>query len=129
MDVPNLRINGRLGKDPEIKVTKKGVPFCFFSVCYSPNKGVRGIWFNFVAWAEMAEEICGRYKKGDVIYITDAGSVAPSDFTGRDGKEYKSEQWTVYGIGEPGGEEVTHGSVRDQENWDGSTGGDDDLPY
>jgi single-strand DNA-binding protein len=56
---------GRLGKDPELKYTSSGVPFCRFSLATddvwndksSGERQERTEWHNIVAWDRLAE-IC-----------------------------------------------------------------------
>ena len=68
---------GRLGRDPELKYTASGTPFCRFSMATDDvwnDKGTgerqeRTEWHNIVAWDRLAE-ICNQYlTKGKLVYI------------------------------------------------------------
>jgi len=67
---------GRLGKDPELKFTASGVPFCKFTLAtdesFKDKAGTqqkRTEWHNIVAWNKLAE-ICGEYlAKGKQVYV------------------------------------------------------------
>src|SRR5712672_1141496 len=67
---------GNLGKDPEVKFKRSGVPVAKFSLAtnerYKDKAGEwqdRTEWHNIVAWQRLAE-IVGEYvKKGSKIYI------------------------------------------------------------
>src|SRR6476659_7211811 len=68
---------GRLGRDPELKYTASGVPFCRFSMATDDSWNDKGTgerqerteWHNIVALDRLAE-ICNQYlTKGKLIYI------------------------------------------------------------
>jgi single-strand DNA-binding protein len=68
---------GRLGKDPELKYTSSGTPFCRFSIATDESwndqrtgeRQTRTEWHNIVAWDKVAE-VCGKYlNKGSQVYI------------------------------------------------------------
>ncbi|MDO9546195.1 MAG: single-stranded DNA-binding protein [Pelolinea sp.] len=71
-----LQIIGRLGKDPEEKMTKKGTKYAYFSVAVDrqwkdgdgkPQKETD--WFNVEAWGRLGE-ICLEYlSKGRLIFL------------------------------------------------------------
>ncbi len=71
---------GRLGKDPELKYTASGTPFCRFSMATddvwndktSGERQEKTEWHNIVAWDRLAE-ICNQYlTKGQLVYIEGA---------------------------------------------------------
>src|SRR5689334_4156226 len=71
---------GRLGRDPELKYTSSGVPFCRFSMATddswndkaSGERQERTEWHNIVVWDRLAE-ICNQYlTKGKLVYIEGA---------------------------------------------------------
>ena len=71
---------GRLGKDPELKYTASGTPFCRFSMATddvwndktSGERQEKTEWHNIVAWDRLAE-ICNQYlTKGRLVYIEGA---------------------------------------------------------
>jgi single-strand DNA-binding protein len=68
---------GRLGKDPELKYTASGTPFCRFSMATddvwndkaSGERQEKTEWHNIVVWDRLAE-ICNQYlTKGKLVYI------------------------------------------------------------
>lgn len=67
---------GRLGKDPEVKITQGGVSYARFSIATDETwkdqggeRQQRTEWHNIVAWRKLAD-ICGQYlTKGKLIYI------------------------------------------------------------
>jgi len=68
---------GRLGRDPEMKYTASGTPFCRFSIATdegwtdkaSGEKTEKTEWHNIVVWGKQAE-IAGQYlKKGKQIFL------------------------------------------------------------
>src|SRR5215468_2480993 len=71
---------GRLGKDPELKYTASGTPFCRFSIATSDvwndktsgERQEKTEWHNVVVWDRLAE-ICNQYlAKGKQVYIEGA---------------------------------------------------------
>jgi single-strand DNA-binding protein len=71
---------GRLGKDPELKYTASGTPFCRFSIATSDvwndkasgERQEKTEWHNIVVWDRLAE-ICNQYlTKGKQVYIEGA---------------------------------------------------------
>lgn len=67
---------GRLGKDPETKITTNDTKVCHFSLAtdevYKDKNGDKQTsteWHNIVVWRKLAE-ICEKYlKKGKLVYI------------------------------------------------------------
>jgi len=89
---------GRLGKDPELKYTSSGVPFCRFSmatddVWNDKNSGERQEkteWHNIVAWDRLAE-ICNQYlTKGRLVYIE--GSLQTREWDDQDGNKRRTPE-------------------------------------
>src|SRR5204862_6961905 len=78
---------GRLGRDPELKYTASGVPFCRFSMATddtwndkaSGERQERTEWHNIVAWDRLAE-ICNQYlTKVRLLYIQASLQTTESD--------------------------------------------------
>lgn len=71
------QIIGRLGKDPETRLTGSGAQVTSFSVAtdesYKDRAGERQkrtTWYKVVAWQKLAE-ICQQYlHKGDLVFIS-----------------------------------------------------------
>ncbi len=72
--VNSVVLVGRLGRDPELKVTSGGAPMCKFSIAvdrpYRAQSGEKVTdWLDIVAWRERAE-FCGSYlQKGSLVAI------------------------------------------------------------
>jgi single-strand DNA-binding protein len=89
---------GRLGRDPELKYTASGVPFCRFSMATdegwtdkaSGEKTEKTEWHNIVAWDKLAE-ICSNYlAKGRMVYIE--GSLQTREWDDQDGNKKKTTE-------------------------------------
>src|ERR1041385_8798603 len=89
---------GRLGRDPELKYTASGVPFCRFSLATDDtwndkNSGERQEkteWHNIVAWDRLAE-ICNQYlTKGKQVYIE--GSLQTREWDDQDGNKRRTTE-------------------------------------
>jgi single-strand DNA-binding protein len=89
---------GRLGRDPEMKYTASGTPFCRFSMATddtwtdkgSGEKQERTEWHNIVVWDRLAE-ICNQYlTKGRQVYIE--GSLQTREWDDQDGNKRKTTE-------------------------------------
>ena len=89
---------GRLGRDPELKYTASGVPFCRFSMATddswndknSGERQERTEWHNIVAWDRLAE-ICNQYlTKGRQVYIE--GSLQTREWDDQEGNKRKTTE-------------------------------------
>lgn len=75
MNLNEVKLLGRLGKDPELKEVN-GSKVCNFSLATSErwkdkdgNKQEKTSWHNIAVWGKLAE-ICAKYlKKGQLCYI------------------------------------------------------------
>ena len=86
---------GRLGRDPEMKYTASGTPFCRFSMATdegwtdkgSGERTERTEWHNIVVWDKLAE-ICNNYlTKGRMVYIE--GSLQTREWDDQEGNKKK----------------------------------------
>jgi single-strand DNA-binding protein len=86
---------GRLGRDPELKYTGSGTPFCRFSMATDDSWNDKGTgerqerteWHNIVAWDRLAE-ICNQYlTKGKLVYIE--GSLQTREWDDQEGNKKK----------------------------------------
>src|SRR2546428_6371841 len=91
-------VGGRLGRDPELKYTASGVPFCRFSMATddvwndksSGERQERTEWHNIVAWDRLAE-ICNQYlQKGRLVYIE--GSLQTREWDDKEGIKRKTTE-------------------------------------
>jgi len=133
---------GRLGRDPEMKYTATGTPFCRFSMATdegwtdkgSGEKQERTEWHNIVVWDRLAE-ICNQYlTKGRMVYIE--GSLQTREWDDKEGVKRKTTEVRARDMvmlgGGPGGE--SSGSSRSEfaaasASGNGSTITDDDIPF
>jgi single-strand DNA-binding protein len=61
MDLFNLTISGRLGKDPSLKYTDQGMAICTFSMAHQASKDVTE-WYRVTTFRQLAET-CNTYLK------------------------------------------------------------------
>ena len=89
---------GRLGRDPELKYTASGTPFCRFSMATddswtdkgSGERTERTEWHNIVVWDKLAE-ICNNYlAKGRMVYIE--GSLQTREWDDQEGNKRKTTE-------------------------------------
>lgn len=85
-----LIIAGNLGKDPEMRYTSSGVPYCNFSVAvteaWTNDQGQRQedtTWYSVTVWRKQAENCAQYLHKGSKVLVT--GKVKARSYTGRDG--------------------------------------------
>ena len=141
---------GRLGKDPELKYTASGTPFCRFSMATddvwndktSGERQEKTEWHNVVVWDRLAE-ICNQYlTKGRLVYIE--GSLQTREWDDQEGNkrrttEIRAREMVMLGSG-PG--EGAGGGQRRAASAEGvggsgasapasstSTITDDDIPF
>jgi single-strand DNA-binding protein len=139
---------GRLGRDPEMKYTSGGTPFCRFSIATDDNwtdkgsgeKQERTEWHSIVVWDRLAE-ICNQYlTKGRLVYIE--GSLQTREWDDKEGvkrktTEVRARDMVMLGGGSgPGGEGGGMPSRSDSgsgpsgpSGGGGSTITDDDIPF
>jgi single-strand DNA-binding protein len=139
---------GRLGRDPEMKYTSGGTPFCRFSIATDDNwtdkgsgeKQERTEWHSIVVWDRLAE-ICNQYlTKGRLVYIE--GSLQTREWDDKEGVKRKTTEVRARdmvmlggGSGSPGGEGGMPSRSDSAGVPSGSSGGggsaitDDDIPF
>lgn len=96
MSLNKVMLIGRLGKDPESKMTQTGKQACSFSLATSEvwlqdgQKKEKTEWHKVVTWGKTAE-IAARYlKKGKEVYVE--GKLTTRSWDGPDGqKRYATE--------------------------------------
>ena len=138
---------GRLGRDPELKYTASGTPFCRFSMATDDSWNDKGTgerqerteWHSIVAWDRLAE-ICSQYlTKGKLVFIE--GSLQTREWDDQDGNKKKTTEIRARdmvmlggGAGDGGGGSGQRRSV-EAEGRTGSPAGaastitDDDIPF
>src|SRR4051794_33472983 len=139
---------GRLGRDPEMKYTSGGTPFCRFSIATDDNwtdkgsgeKQERTEWHSIVVWDRLAE-ICNQYlTKGRLVYIE--GSLQTREWDDKEGvkrktTEVRARDMVMLGGGGSGGEgggmpsrsESSAGPSSGSSGGGGSAITDDDIPF
>ena len=135
---------GRLGRDPEMKYTAGGTPFCRFSMATddswtdkgSGEKQERVEWHNIVVWDRLAE-ICNQYlTKGRMVYIE--GSLQTSEWDDKEGvkrktTEIRARDMVLLGGGQGGSGGGEAGGSRPDPSSSGPSSGtaitDDDIPF
>src|SRR5437667_11340774 len=89
---------GRLGRDPELKYTASGVPFCRFSMATddvwndkaSGERQERTEWHNIVAWDRLAER-CHQYPTKSRLARIE-GTLQPRQWKEQEGKKRKTTE-------------------------------------
>lgn len=77
---------GRLTKDPELKYTSGGKPFCRFSIAVTREfNREEADFINCVAWDKRAENIAEYFRKGKRILV--AGRLMTGSYDGKDGQK------------------------------------------
>ena len=140
---------GRLGKDPELKYTASGTPFCRFSMATddvwndksSGERQEKTEWHNIVVWDRLAE-ICNQYlTKGRQVYIE--GSLQTREWDDQEGNKRKTTEIRareMVMLGSGSGEGSGGGQRRAVSAEGGSSAGgassaststitDDDIPF
>src|SRR6187455_2164575 len=138
---------GRLGRDPEMKYTASGTPFCRFSMATdegwtdkgSGERTERTEWHNIVVWDKLAE-ICNNYlTKGRMVYIE--GSLQTREWDDQEGNKRKTTEIRARDmvlLGGPSGESGGGGGGSRRPSGplsgsEGQSGGspitDDDIPF
>ena len=134
---------GRLGRDPELKYTASGTPFCRFSMATddswtdkgSGERTERTEWHNIVVWDKLAE-ICNNYlTKGKMVYIE--GSLQTREWDDQEGNKRKTTEIRARdmmmlggpGEGGGGGSRRPSGPSPGGDSPGGSPITDDDIPF
>jgi single-strand DNA-binding protein len=113
MSVNKVIILGRLGQDPEVKMTPSGQSVASMSVATSESytkdgqKQEKTEWHKIVVWGKLAE-ICGKYlKKGKEVYFE--GKLTTRSWDDKDGVKrftteiVANEMKMIGGSGSPAG--------------------------
>ena len=134
---------GRLGRDPEMKYTASGTPFCRFSIATddawtdkgSGEKQERTEWHSIVVWDRLAE-ICNQYlNKGKLVYIE--GSLQTREWDDKEGVKRKTTEVRARDMvmlsSAPGGGGGGEGSGPSRPETGGGSSStaitDDDIPF
>ena len=82
------RFIGRLVRDVELKHTPNNVPVATFVLAVDRERpdadgNYKSDFITFVVWRKLAEIVCEKYKKGDLISVL--GSLQPRSYKDKDG--------------------------------------------
>ena len=121
---------GRLGKDPENKVTNSGKTLCTFSIATSEkykdssgNKQESTEWHNITAWGKLAE-ICTQYlKKGSLVAVE--GKITYDTYE-KEGKKLTSTKIVISNMEMLGSKQEANGNRTNTENVDNN---EPELPF
>lgn len=80
-------LNGRLGNEPNLAYTKKGLPICELSLAVKGEENST-VWRKIVAFGKLAEQCKVHLKKGQEVFVQ--GPVFLKSYTNKEGqqKEY-----------------------------------------
>ena len=91
-----IRIEGNLSRDPELKYTQAGHAVASLNVAVNrptkegqESKGVD--WFSVTLWREQAEAVCQRVQKGDRVLVI--GRMQSRSYETQDGQ--KKQVWDI----------------------------------
>ena len=80
-------LKGRITRDPEVKTTQTGTPYCRLSIAVNrsyPREGEpEADFFNCVAWQKTADFLGKYFRKGQEMLLT--GEMQSHEYTTREG--------------------------------------------
>lgn len=81
-------ISGRLGRDPDVKYTQSGKPYCRLSVAssYKVKDQERTDWVSVQVWGPLAESCGSNLQKGARVMVR--GRYSSSSYESPQGKKY-----------------------------------------
>lgn len=81
-------ISGRLGRDPDLKYTQSGKPYCRLSVAcsYKVKEEERTDWVPVQVWGPLAENCGSNMQKGQRVMVR--GRYSSSSYESPQGKKY-----------------------------------------
>lgn len=97
-----ILFEGNLGRDPELKKTDQGTPYCDFTMAQTIEKSIKGekkeftTWAHVTVWGKIAESLAKNLHKGRRVLVR--GSFIIDDWIDREGKERKSFNITADGV-------------------------------
>lgn len=83
----HILICGRLGRNPELKYTKRQEPVCSFSIAEQTKDMEKPIWHKVVVWGKNAETCKVQLQKGSLVFVR--GRKLLQEFTNNDGEKKK----------------------------------------
>lgn len=81
-------ISGRLGRDPDVKYTQNGKPYCRLSLAlsYKVKDQERTDWVSVQVWGPLAENCGSNLQKGQRVMVR--GRYSSSSYESPQGKKY-----------------------------------------
>jgi single stranded DNA-binding protein len=76
-------LTGRLGTEPELKISQAGKPWAAFNVGVGDGDNVQ--WVRIAVFGERARELSAVLHKGDRVYVE--GAIRLNEWTGKDGEK------------------------------------------
>ena len=94
---PTISLYGRLGKNPELRQTKKCKPFCTFTLAEKIEGQEEPRWHNIVMWEKDSEHWAKVLKKGANVFVR--GRIAEREFKNKNGEIRKRIELNADAIG------------------------------
>jgi len=126
---------GNLGKDPELKYTQGGKPFCNFSIATSEKwtdangqDQERTEWHNISVWTKSAEACAKHLAKGSRVYVE--GKLQSREYE-KDGVKHRAwnvNAFTVIFLSTSAKPAATAASGAEVDTFAPAGGPDDDIP-
>lgn len=92
-----VTIYGRVGKNPELRQTKKERPFCIFMLAEQIDGSNTPRWHNIVMWEKESEHWAEALKKGMSVFVR--GRIADRQFKNKNGETKKYKEVNADSIG------------------------------
>jgi len=89
-------LNGRLGNEPNLAYTKKGLPICELSLAVKGEENST-TWRKIVAFGKLAEQCKVHLKKGQEVFVQ--GPVFFKSYTNKEGQEKEYLELNANSIG------------------------------
>ena len=87
------RLTGRLARNPRFHETKKGVLVCEFDLgVKDQDDPTKTTWYAIAVFGERAEKLKDAVKQGDLVEVIGSYKHV-REFTGRDGRKRRKEQY------------------------------------
>lgn len=84
MDQKEITLYGCLGKNPELRRTKKDKPFCTFKLAEQVDGEEDPRWHNIVIWEKDSEHWAKVLEKGSAVFVR--GRMKERSFTNEKGE-------------------------------------------
>lgn len=137
MSLNTVALQGKFGKDPDLRYTGSGKAVLSGTLAVDRNfKNANGEketdWINIVVWGKQAETIANYFKKGDEIIVT--GSIQVRSYDDKQGNKRYATEINVNGFSFTSGRK-SEGKQQSQQSDPFAGKGssidvkDDDLPF